>query len=288
MRAVRTLVLVSWDGRSVPLAAIRRDAVPAFDIALFDYSGSAGVPDPGGDWQIAVTFSQKTECKGQIFSAFHAHLESSAVYYDYVALFDDDIAIEVSALNGAIALAAAAELDSFSLSLTPDSHVNHRRFVQRPGGTLRPVPWVEVMMPFYRRALFMAASPFFSGSISSYGIDQFVMPMIARTSGSNRVALVDRYAARHCRPVTSDGCRYANGLTAHQERVVLRRKCLDAVSRDYPRLLATRWFYATFAAFDGPVRFWLLYLAWPRHAIMRLASGRLARQIRSRMRNGEH
>lgn len=273
---VRTLILISWDGRSAPLAHLDPDVLPNFDIILFNYSG--GSNEPSAALAIRAYLSAKTECKGQIFSAFHAYLAASSDVYDYVALIDDDIAVTVSALNGAIALAAAAGLDSFSLSLTPESFVNHQRFVQKPGRAMRPMPWIEVMMPFYRQALFLAAGRYFDGSISSYGIDQFVMPLVCKTTGMNRVAVIDAFSAGHDRPVTSDGRVYSNGLTAHQERILLRQMCLAEVKSKFPKLLGTLWFYMTFAPSNGPARFWPLYLGWPYHVVRRLVSLRVRRQ----------
>lgn len=281
---VRTLVLVSWDGQSAPLAHIAPDAAPAFDILLFDYSG--GSAKPAAALPIKDRLSQKTECKGQIFEAFADYLRQSTEPYDYVALIDDDIAVSVSSLNGAIGLAATAQLDSFSLSLTPDSFVNHTRFVSQPGSATREMPWVEVMMPFYRRALLLAAAPYFEGSISSYGIDQFVMPMVCKTTGMDSVALIDAFSAGHHRPVTSDGRVYSNSLTAHQERVAVRQRCLADIQRKWPELLGTAWFYRIFAPLNGPGSFWLLYLGWPLHMGQRLVSRRFRRQEAAGMRKG--
>jgi hypothetical protein len=266
----RTVILVSWDGRTPPLACIDVDAAPDFDVILFDYSGEAATPS--APMPLRAVMRQRTECKGQIYEALAAYLATSeaAIDSDYVALIDDDIHVTVSALNGAIALAHAEGLDSFALSLTSDSYVNHQRFVQRPGGDIRPMPWVEVMMPFYRRSLFLAAAPFFKGSVSSYGIDQFVMPTICALTDASRVAIIDRFSARHARPVTSDGRVYANGLTAHQERIRLRRKCLSHLHAVASERIGTRWYYQTFAPLDGPGRFWPLRLLWPWHQLRRL------------------
>lgn len=280
----RTLVLISWDGLSTPLVHIEPDAAPAFDILLFDYTG--GSAEPAAALPIKDRLSRKTECKGQIFEAFAGYLSQSTERYDYVALIDDDISVSVSSLNGAISLAATAQLDSFSLSLTPDSFVNHTRFVSQPGSTMRAMPWIEVMMPFYRQALFMAAAPYFERSISSYGIDQFVMPMVCKTTGMDHVALIDAFSAGHHRPVTSDGRVYSNGFTAHQERVVLRQRCLADIKVKCPELLGTAWFYRTFAPLNGPAKFWLLYFGWPRHLVQRLVSQRVSRQETLRMRKG--
>lgn len=280
----RTLILISWDGCAPPLALIEPDAVPDFDILLFDYSG--GSATACAKLPVQHRISQKTECKGQIFTAFRNYLDQSTDNHDYVALIDDDIAVNVSSLNKAIALATEAGLDSFSLSLTPDSFVNHPRFVARPGSMMRAMPWVEVMMPFYRRALFMAAGPYFEGSVSSYGIDQFVMPMVCKTTGMDSVALIDACSAGHHRPVTSDGRIYSNGMTAHRERIVLRQRCVADITTKNPELLATAWFYKTFAPMNGPGRFWALYLRWPFHLFGRLVSQRAKRHEAARMRHG--
>ncbi len=283
---VRTLILISWDGVSTPLDQITADIVPQFDILLFDYSG--GAAEPATALPIHHRISQKTECKGQIFDAFYAYLDRTAASYDYVALIDDDIAVSVSALNGAIALAMDAALDSFALSLTADSFVNHKRFVAQRGSVMRAMPWVEVMMPFYRQSLYMAAGSFFADSVSSYGIDQFVMPMVCKLTGMDRVALIDAFAAGHYRPVTSDGRVYSNGLTAHEERIVLRQRCIREIKANQPDLLATPWFYKTFAPLNGPGRFWILYLSWPWHLVQRLVSARPKRHDSPRGRREQN
>ncbi len=272
----RALILISWDGKSAPLGSVDFDAAPDFDILLFDYSGTGAAADT--PVALAGTISLKTECKGQIYAALHAYLPASS-RHDYVALIDDDIAVAVSALNAALQIARIDALDSFALALTADSYVNHAVFVQRPGSSVRAVPWVEVMMPFYRTELFSAAEPYYRDSISSYGIDQFAMPLMARLTGMTRCAVIDAYTARHHRPVTSDARTFSNGRTARQERIIVRRQCLARLRTDRPDLIGTRWFYKTFSPPGGPARFWLLYLAWPWHAVVGLVSRRHRRQV---------
>lgn len=272
----RTLVLVSWDGQSDPLRLLRRDADPAFDLILFDYSGGKEHPETG--MPVKDILRVKTECKGQIYKAFHAYVATLSEQYDYVALIDDDICVAISALNEAIVRGVAAGLDSFALSLTPDSYCDHRRFIQKAGPPLRTMSWVEVMMPFYRMALFDAAAPFFQWTISSYGLDQFAMPLVCRLTGMANIATIDARSARHVRPVSSGRTVYSNGLTAQEERRAMWRRCVAMIRRDHPRFLATRWYYATYAPLKGPVRFWRLYLLWPVDLVRRLVSARLPRQ----------
>ncbi len=113
------------------------------------------------------------------------------------------------------------------------------------------------MMPIYAADLFRAATPLFRHSISSYGIDQFVFPMLQKVLGAGDAAILDAIVARHGRAITSDSRVYSNGLTAAAERIRLRRLCIDWLRAEHPALVGTRWFFDIFAPWDGPARFWL-------------------------------
>jgi len=259
------LVVYAWDGRSEPLAAVRRDVPPEFDLLLFDYSGQASAP-PG-----LAMLSCRTECKGEIYREVRAWLAARpAGQYSHVGLIDDDIELAWSDLNRLLAIAAAHGLDAFQAALSPDSFHDHPRFVARAGSELREVDWIEVMMPFYRTAVFLAGEAFFARSISSYGLDQFVLPTLHRLAGRERVAVIDSVVVRHARPITSDGKVFANGLTARQERVLQRRLAMARVAAERPDLLGTGWYFRTFAAWSGPARFWLVRLAAPWLLLRRL------------------
>lgn len=260
------LVVYAWDGRGEPLAPVRQDEPPAFAVLIFDYTGACGVTEAGG-WPV---LSCATECKGEIYREVHRHLAASvtvpecATLPEYVALIDDDIELAWSDLNRLLAIAAAHGLDSFQAALTPDSYHDHERLLARVRTTTpRALPWVEVMMPFYRTDLFMAGRAFYERSISSYGLDQFVMPALQKLLGLEQVAVIDAVALRHTRPITSDGKVFANGLTARQERDRQRRMARDLIIRERPDLIGTAWYLRTFAPLDGPARYWGPRLAAP-------------------------
>jgi hypothetical protein len=122
---------------------------------------------------------------------------------------------------------------------------------------VRRVGFVEVMMPIYAVPLFRAAAPFFRHSISSYGIDQFVFPMLQKVTGAGDAAIIDAVTARHARPITSDKRRFSNGLTASEERIRLRSVCIDWLRREHPALVGSKWYHDVFAPWNGPARFWL-------------------------------
>lgn len=271
----RTLAVITWDGVSTPLGEIEPDAAPEFDILLFNYSGN-GSTQPAGLPTIA-RLSQATECKGQIYAAISAWLAAGDADYDYVGLIDDDLTMKVSSINTALALAIANSLDSFAISLSADSFFSHPEMLRRPGVDLHPVDWVEVMMPFYRIALFQAGERFFRRSISSWGIDQYLMPFLQKIMEMDRVAVIDRVEACHRRPITSDCRVYSNGLTARQELRRLRRSCLRDIRENHPELLGTAWFYDTFAPAGCPRSFRRLRLLFPLHLLRRWYARRLAK-----------
>ena len=255
----RTLVVYAWDGKSEPLSLVRADGKPAFDVLVFDYSGRTERASAGG-WPV---LSRATECKGEIYREVAAWLSGREAQYDYVGLIDDDIELGWSDINTLLAIAAEHRLDSFQAALSHDSHAAHARLKARPGAAVRPLPWVEVMMPFYRTALFMAGVPYYANAISSYGLDQFVMPTLQKLTGMERVGIVDAVVVRHGRPITSDGKVFRSGLTAHQERVMQWHAARRQVAEERPELVGSRWYLRTFSPLDGHHRFWTLRLLAP-------------------------
>lgn len=254
-----TLVVYAWNGRGQPLELVRQDEPRRFDLILFDYSGTVAAPAIDG----IPVLSRATECKGEIYREVHRHVSGDPDRYAYVGLIDDDIALGWSDLNRLLAIAAEQGLDSFQAALTADSHHAHHWLIARPGQTLRHLPWVEVMMPFYRTALFMAGGDYYARSISSYGLDQFVFPALQKLLGLEKVAVIDAVPVRHTRPITSDDKVFANGLTAHQERVQQWRAARAQVARERPDLVGTRWYFRTFSPWGGHHRYWPLRLAAP-------------------------
>lgn len=257
-RVRRSLIVFTWDGGS--LDHLDLDVEPQFDILLFDFTGKAVRPDK--PWPF---LSQKTECKGDVLRVVSRYLRQDARIPDYVALFDHDIRTSISDINRLLTIARREKLDSFAPALIPDSHFSYPRFLQQPGGHIRKTRWVEVMMPFYRAELFLAASEFYERSITAYGIDSFVMPLFQKVLGMDNVAIVDSVTVTHLNPVSS-GCRVcSNGCTPYRERLIAREQCLEWLATNRPDLVGTAWFYETFAPLDGPANFWLLRLGWPWH-----------------------
>lgn len=273
-RARRSLIVFTWDGGS--LDHISLDADPQFDILLFDFTGRA-TPPAHLDWPI---LSQKTECKGDVLRVVCRHIRQHGLDPEYVALYDHDIRTSISDINRLLDIAHKARLDSFAPALTHDSFFSYSRFLCRPEDSIRPARWVEVMMPFYRTELFLAASDFYEHSITAYGIDSFVIPMFQKVLNMGNVGIIDAVTVTHTQPVSSGKRVCSNGLTPYDERRIARQQCLDWLRAHRPDLIGTSWFYETFAPLDGPGRFWFLRLAWPWHKARRFWPGSRAQRQR--------
>ena len=247
----RDLVVVTWNGQGDnPFPFIDFDADPAFEIACLCYMGTPAIVPAG-----VRLFKHRTQCKGECFTALIAELERDGGDYGYVGLIDDDIEIAVSGINAMLREARAHAYGSFAASLTADSHAAHPRFRSRPGQDRREIGWVEVMAPFLRWDLLRASAPLIAGNTSSYGFDQFVMTMLQKVMNLPGAVLFDSVTMRHARPITSDSTVFANGLTAHRERVLQRRRAIAWLAAVRPDLVATRWWFGWVAPWNGPVRF---------------------------------
>jgi hypothetical protein len=264
----RPVVLVSWDGTSPPLHLVHLDAEPEFDWILFDYTGRQAHGARSLRGQPTTVLAAKTECKGEIYKHLSDHLAATAEdpatgpWPEYVALIDDDILLSVSQINAALHLGRVERLDVFSPSLSHDSPYSHHWMRHQPNRIYRELDWVEVMMPFYRGELFMAARAHYQDNISSWGLDRFMIPTLQQLRGQTRTALLDAVMASHRRPVTSGEKVYRSGRTAWQERQILRQASMDLIARKAPQLLNGPWYHRTFVQRETPDK----WTRWKRRA----------------------
>jgi hypothetical protein len=242
----RPIVLFSWDGHSVPLRMLHLDVPPQFDVMLFDYSGSCAEPEILVQDLRCRVLSGVTECKGEIYSALARDLVARGTQPEYAALIDDDVVLSVSGINYALHLGRCLAWDSFSPALSHDSEYTHRWTLRQPSRLYHATDWVEVMMPFYRGALFLAGAPYYEGNVSSWGIDKYLMPTLQQLLHMERTVIVDAVMAAHTRPVTSGMKVYRNGMTAEQEKQRMKQLCLEMLTQQRPDLLRGTWFHRIF------------------------------------------
>jgi len=240
------LVLVSWDGRSEALSMIHLDAPAQFEWMIFDFSGQSSSGPAQLRGQEVYLLSMATECKGEIYQALAIHLAAQDLEPEYVALIDDDIILSVSDINRALHIGRSTGLDVFSPTLSHDSVYTHRWSLSQGRSLLREVDWVEVMMPFYRGRLFRSGQTYFSGNVSSWGIDKYLIPTLQQIGQATRTALLDSVVASHRRPVTSGLKRYRNGHTAADESTRMKSVCQALLTQQRPDLLGSDWYRRIF------------------------------------------
>jgi len=158
----------------------------------------------------------------------------------------------------------------FSPTLMHDSHYTHRWMLTQPHRLFRDVDWVEVMMPFYRGDLFLAAREHLAGNVSSWGLDKYLWPTLQQLRGQTRTALIDAVTASHRRPITSGNKTYRTGRTAFDELQAMRELSLGLLQAQRPELVGSDWFRRIFqqrhvrtrwqqvlAGLGRPLRRWL-------------------------------
>lgn len=268
------LVLVSWDGRRPLLNNLLIDGPCRFDLLVADYSG--GHPDVQTPVRMEVqgitiqVVGRRTECKGDLYALLADHLAAQGLRPRHVGLIDDDVVLGVSDINRLLHLAHWHGLHCCTPSLSHDSPHTHRWMLHQPHHFLRPVDWVEVMMPFYSGELFEQIAPRLGGNISSWGIDRYLVPTLQALHGLPGAWIVDAVMAQHARDITSGHKVFRNGLTADQEQQRMRLACLELIEQMNPAFKSTPLFRRLFeqrhvrsrweqlkAGLGRPIRRWL-------------------------------
>jgi hypothetical protein len=214
----KSLIVVTWDGKSQPLNHIFFDATPAFDWLVFDYSGKADLSQLSSIAP-AHFLTVATECKGQVINALYAYLQplNADVNYQYIGIFDDDQFISTSDINKLLFIANLEQLDVFQPSITHDSYYDNRQFIHKPGYQLLAADWVEVMCPFYRMDIFNAFAPHCIDNISGTGLDVYLVPTIQYLMDKTHTAVVHAVQVKHTRPIRTGARVFSNGKTSVQE-----------------------------------------------------------------------
>ncbi len=227
-----SLVVIAWNGVSRPCTAIDFDVKPDFKILLFNYSGNGHQPPEDSAYHFDLLVSQRTEFKGQLLSELYYFLKDNNSF-EYIGIVDDDIRMKISDINQLLCIAGSNGLDACQPSLAHDSYHSFEFNMHQPGIEFLPVPWVEIMCPFYKKKLFDACYPLCKDNISSYGIDKYAIPFYQQLLNMRSVAVIHAVQITHLKPVTDGDKRFSNGLTARQEGERLRKNILELIHAQY-------------------------------------------------------
>ena len=233
MSTSKSLLVVTWDGKSKPLEYIYQDAQRDFDLLIFDHSAKAPI-EQVKHLQPEHYISIRTENKGQVFYEVYKYLyPNNEERYEYIGVLDDDIYTSYSDLNKLIFIGKLNGLDIFQPSITHDSFFDHRQFTHKPGYQIQKANWVEIMFPFYKETLYKAAGPYFNETITGQGIDVYLMPAMQQVHGLTSTAVVHAIQVKHCRPVQSGDRSYSNGKSNIEEINHIRQLTLELIAK-YP------------------------------------------------------
>jgi len=218
---------------------------PSFDIAIFyykkiiDHNKITLKLKSLGQVDNYFCLIHETEGKGQILQKIDEFLTINKLYkkYKYIGIVDDDLVCSFSCINEIISIAKEYKLDSYQPSLTKESIYSHKFTLKKDNAPIHYVKWVEIMCPIYDSKLFKLSASFFKESISSWGLDCYVFPIISRINSYSRHAVIDKVSISHIRKIRSDQIRYSNGLNAKEEMDKLRKLMTNYLVANHPNLL---------------------------------------------------
>ena len=166
----------------------------------------------------------RIDSKGPKWPALQVLLRSQSELlgrYDYVWLPDDDIDCRGRDINRLFAAMRRHRLLLAQPALTPRSHFSWAATLRHPLARLRYTNFVEIMVPCFEREFLMRLVPTMGATLSGWGLD-LVWPAMAG-AGADRVAIIDRVAVTHTRPIGSANSRFLQerGITGLEEAQAL-------------------------------------------------------------------
>jgi hypothetical protein len=131
--------------------------------------------------------------------------------YEATLFLDDDVEVSAPEIDRLFVAMAAEKLDLAQPALTADSFTAYP-FLKRPlaGTGVARISSVEIMAPALTRRALDRASWAFAETISGWGSDLLLGPIVRSAFGPTSVGLVGSVAVRHAAPMnTVDGPFYA-------------------------------------------------------------------------------
>lgn len=223
MHRTKSIVAITWDGKSNPMDHIHFDAEPEFDWLLYDYSGKVDQSPTETPYYLSI----KSECKGDIMGNIYEEIKDKI--FSHIGFLDDDLIISVSDLNRLFFIATIEKLDVFQPSLHHDSFYSFRQFIHKPGFLIKETNWVEIMAPFYEKEIFLSIGPYFKYSISGQGVDVYLVPTVQRLLGKTNTAVIHAVQLKHARSLRTDNRVFSNGQTNLDEIRIIHELCLKLV-----------------------------------------------------------
>jgi len=233
MNNLKSLIVITWDGKAKPLDHVLIDTTRVFDLLIFDHSAKANISNIE-QLNPEHFLSISTENKGQVLYEIYKYLyqNDNTEKYEYIGFLDDDTYTCFSDLNKLIFIGKLNKLDVFQPSISHDSYFDHRQFTHKSGFQILRTNWVETMFPFYREKLFKAAGPYFNETITGQGMDVYMMPVLQVIHQMTNTAVVHAIQIKHCRPVMSGDRTYSDGQSNFDNINHIRSRAIELVEKN--------------------------------------------------------
>ncbi len=199
----RNLVVLRANEKSLHVEWTRNLPVEEryWDLCVSFYGDEKNFPiEDFSEYQV---MQNKTRKFPSIYDLFAA--ERMLWDYDFFMFPDDDLSMSWIDLNVLFEVCREHRLDLAQPALTENSYISHLITLQQPGRLLRYVGYVEGMAPIFSIEALRMCLPTFRDSQSGWGIDIVWPHLLGRTD--SRIAVIDRVAVTHTRPV---GGNYAD------------------------------------------------------------------------------
>jgi hypothetical protein len=156
-------------------------------------------PDPFVDRPDDVTLTSEKGTKSIGLNACIDKLGDRIGRYDWIWIFDDDLAADLATLNRFIEIVAQYDLDLAQPALGSGSYVAYDITRQRPHMALRFTTFVESMGPCFSRHAFELCVPYLNSTVSSWGPNHIFPKLLGYPK--DKLAIVDETPVVHTRPV---------------------------------------------------------------------------------------
>jgi hypothetical protein len=205
------------------------DKNPNIEVVQLEYGqGCQVLPVSQSCWTSQNQLLVHSRCKGEMMRLAIEALNHKRSNSDYLAFIDDDVNLSVLELHKAACSAKKYGMHAYQLaySKTEDS-VWSDLLKCNSGHRWQSVPFVEIMAPVISRTAVPVLRTALEGSISGFGIDYYLQPVLQRLIPNLRFGVWCEATMSHERPINTTGDKvFDNGLSASGEEERLRAALL--------------------------------------------------------------
>jgi hypothetical protein len=194
------------------------DAIPNFDIITFSFDNSDLNLDLINNLEVTKHYKFESEAWGESFFKLCKLIDPS---YEVVMFMNSDLFASISSINYFFEINDFFELDFSQPSLSVNSYISHDHTKHIPGGGVKQVPFIEIMMPCLSSLVVNQVNEIGITTISGWGLDCELFPFIENKLNLKPPAVIHDCQVIHAKPVSSNFI-YSDGLNAVQQQLMIK------------------------------------------------------------------